>query len=66
MEITPVREADSRVVQTEEKVVDVECEGVEEEEEEEKTQEMRTECKVPNRSLTFSKGLSSVPRGTRD
>ena len=65
MEITPVREADSRVVQTEEKVVDVECEGVEEEVEE-KTQEMRIECKVPNRSLTFSKGLSSVPRGTRD
>ena len=60
-----MREADSRVVQTEEKVVDVECEGVEEEVEE-KTQEMRIECKVPNRSLTFSKGLSSVPRGTRD
>ena len=45
----------------------MECEGVkEEEEEEENTQEMRIECKVPNSSLTFSKGLSSVPRGTRD
>ena len=37
-----------------------------EEEEEEKTQEMRIECKVPNSSLTFIKGLSSAPLGTRD
>ena len=37
-----------------------------EEEEEEKTREMRIECKVPKSSLTFSKGLSSAPRGTRD
>ena len=38
----------------------------EEDELEEKTQEMRIECRVPNSSLTFNKGLSSAPRGTRD
>ena len=66
MERTPVREADSRVVHIEEKVVELEVEEVKNEEEEEKTQEMRIECKVPKSSLTFSKGLSSAPRGTRD
>ena len=64
MESTPVREADSRVVQMEEWVV--EWEGIEGVEEEVRTQVIRIECKVPNSSFTFIKGLSSVPRGTRD
>ena len=46
--------------------MELEIEGVKNEDEEEKTQEMRIECKVPKSSLTFNKGLSSAPRGTRD
>ena len=56
LESTPVQGADSREVQ---------MEDVDWEEELERTQPRRTECKVPNKILTFTRALSSAPLGTR-
>lgn len=56
LESTPVRGADSSEVQ---------MEDMDWEEEVERTQPRRTECKVPINVLTFTRALSSEPLGTR-
>ena len=53
---TPVRGADSSEVQ---------MKDMDWEEEVERTQPRRTECRVPNKVLTFTRVLSSAPLGTR-
>ena len=56
LESTPVRGADSSEVQ---------MEDMDWEEEVERTQPRRTECKVPSKVLTFTRALSSALLGTR-